>query len=223
MSKDSKLSNVYLPKTQYFTYLGNNSFTNCTNLERIDLEEENSLCNFITNIGFYCFGIDSPYSLTKKHMKVAINGLPTSLKTLGDGALYGGLEGGNPNIIIENLPNGLSKLSTSSLRSCPNANIQIFGSEYPGMGLQTIEGGALHNSGTSIENIIINKSITNLATTTEIGAYGVGAFSGYGPNGNINKVIHYKDPKEIFNTESPSKSIEDFLATGLKYNEIEFI
>jgi hypothetical protein len=137
MYYDSKLTNVYLPKTEYFIYLGNYSFANCTNLKKIDMEETNLLNDFITNIGDYCFGIASALNanITKTNMQVNVQNLPSNLKYLGAGAFYGGVGIGNPNIHIETLPNNLLKLSTYCLRNCPKVNIREFGSNQEGYGL----------------------------------------------------------------------------------------
>lgn len=227
MNQDSKLTNVYLPKTEHFVYLGNYSFANCTNLKKIDIEETNLLNDFITNIGDYCFGIASALNanITKKQMQVNVQNLPSYLKHLGAGAFYGGLGVGNPNIHIEELPNNLLKLSTYCLRNCPKVNIREFGSNQEGYGLQIINSGALIGAGKDINEIVINKSITNLTTTGETNSYGMGAFSDYGPGASavINKVIYYKKPEEIFNTDSPSIPIGSFADTGLKYSESEYI
>ena len=158
-------------------------------------------------------------------MQVNVQNLPSRLKFLGAGAFYGGVGIGNPNIHIETLPNNLLKLSTYCLRNCPKVNIREFGSNQEGYGLQIISSGALAGAGKDINEIVINKSITNLTTTGEPNSYGLGAFSDYGPGASavINKVIYYKKPEAIFNTDSPSIPIGSFADTGLKYNESEYI
>jgi hypothetical protein len=84
MTENSKLKNVYLPKTEYFTYLGDNAFENCVELINITDDNTNKLNDNIIYIGTYCFGFNSLHgsNISKKAMQVNIHGLPMSLKTI---------------------------------------------------------------------------------------------------------------------------------------------
>jgi hypothetical protein len=160
----NSLINAYLPKTDYFKYIGSLSFSHCINLQNIDIDGNNKLSDKIEIINDSAFSWDA---------KLIINELPLSLKgELGGSSFYN-----CSNIIITTLPAGLTKLESWCLANCPKVNISIFGSSVPGEGLITIEQAVLYGSGLQVTEILLLESISVLDSE---GTYP--AFSYYAPN-----------------------------------------
>lgn len=175
---DRKLKNVYLPKTEYFRYIGNYAFQDC--LELISITDDNTdlLCDNIEEIGTHAFSVTN----TSDRLKVAIKGLPSKLINLSSHAFHKAGE----NIMISELPSGLTHLTEWSLSYCPNINITTFGAgdaqDETFKGLEWIDKGALAYSGDSVEEIRLLKSINKLSTDQPYPNSSWGAFENYAPN-----------------------------------------
>lgn len=152
----SKLKNFYIPNNGVFAYIGNNSFKDCFNLENIDISGNNKLPDTVEYIGRMAFGS----SIYGKKMKIHINELPMNLKTIASQSFYFA----GDNVYITSLPVGVTTLEGWSLAYCPNINISVFGSEIPGVGLQSILTAALYDCGKSVTTIELKPSITTLAS-----------------------------------------------------------
>lgn len=221
MGEENILTNVYLPKTNYFKFIHQYAFANCYQLISIDISGNNKLNDNIVYLGDYCFSrqaqsldIEHKIPTAINYMKVAINELPASLTFLGNGSFYPGT-GGNDNIVISMLPDKLQQLPSWSLAFCKNVNISNFGTRTNG-GLSVIYPGALRGSGQFTQSITIYPSIVSLGAFYDDSATGnlVGAFTGYG---NISRVTTYKKATEITNT-SDKTYLDSFYETGIPEN-----
>lgn len=219
MTENSKLKNVYLPKTEYFTYLGDNAFENCVELINITDDNTNKLNDNIIYIGTYCFGFNSLHgsNISKKAMQVNIHGLPVSLKTIRNQAFYSGGEG-NRNIIITSLPLGVEELTPYCLAACPSVAIVAFGTNE-GNGLKIIHQAALLNSGENVPGFTLYSSIEALGVNgDQIGIYAA-AFTGYAKNAT--RVTSYKNANQIYNTSKTNRyTLTSFSEAGIDENKV---
>ena len=202
MTVENQLTNAYLPKTDYFKFIGDEAFSNCYNLINIDIEGNNKLSDKIEFLGDRAFGING---FSFNSMQLNLIGLPANLQYLGQSAFYKG----GPNINIEVLPETINVLEDWCLAGCDNVNISIFGTEQPGVGLTTIKNGALNNSGKKVEDILLLSSITTLSADN-ISSPGINyaAFENYAPN--LKSFTSAKAASEILNQEgNPLNSFAD--------------
>ena len=100
-------------------------------------------------------------------MKVTINELPTSLKSIGGSAFYNG----GPNIHITKIPNDVTTIPMMTFYLTPNVSISEFGSNGTGSKLNSIDTQAFYECGSGITSITIYSSVKTI---------GSGAFLNYG-------------------------------------------
>lgn len=163
MTKPNKLNHVYLQKNEEFTYIGQEAFQNCYNLEGLYLDSSTELNDYITYIGMSAFRYASAAIMGSPadSMCIAISSLPSNLTTLGSSAFF---KGGN-NITISSLPNHLQQINTWTFSYCSNLNISQFGSSDEDLipyCLQTIDAAAFAYAGKNVSEITIGKSITTI-------------------------------------------------------------
>lgn len=150
----SGLKYIELPLS--ITKIESSAFAGCIELETINLN------NNITEIGQRAFA-----GLPLTAMKVTINELPTSLKSIGGSAFYNG----GPNIHITKIPNDVTTIPMMTFYLTPNVSISEFGSNGTGSKLNSIDTQAFYECGSGITSITIYSSVKTI---------GSGAFLNYG-------------------------------------------
>ena len=139
------LVSVRLPAT--VTKIGNNAFMNSENLMDISLSDN------VTMIGSQAFYV---FSGSSNNGSLKLNKLPTSLVTLGDRAFCNA----GPNVVISDLPLGVTRVGTQCFMGCSNVTICYFGGE--GSSLTTIGYQAFQSACTGPNNvteIVINPGV----------------------------------------------------------------
>ena len=205
---ETTLKNVYLPKTEYFKFIGANTFKNCMNLTNLSDDGTNSLSDNIDYIGDSAFALDF-YEVQKKPGKITINELPANLKYLGSNTFYCA----GSNITITKLPKGLKTLKSWVFAYCENVNVKVFGSNELGHGLEEIEKAALYKCGSSVNEITLLNSIKKLQGDMDSDGEHLSsefaAFEGYGIRNSKNELESVKSTKhydQISNHEGQALS-----------------
>lgn len=150
----SGLKYIELPLS--ITKIESSAFAGCIELETINLN------NNITEIGQRAFA-----GLPLTAMKVTINELPTSLKSIGGSAFYNG----GPNIYITKIPDNITTIPMMTFYLTPNVSISEFGSNGTGSKLEFIDTQAFYECGSGITSITVYSSVKTI---------GSGAFLNYG-------------------------------------------
>ena len=168
----SKITHIYYQNNNKYDTIGNDAFTNCDKLKKIDLNDS------IKFIGNKAFGVDFN---SNKTMILEVTSLPKNLKSIGDYAFY---NGGN-NITIKEIPENVETIGTWAFYGCPNLGIENFN-------VKTIKAAAFYDSGTNVNTI-------NLGNKAETIAYSKTssfdrAFERYGISGNIYFTIDTSSP-----------------------------
>ena len=206
---DYKLVNVYLPKTEYFKYIGNYSFQDCFALTTIADDGTDKLSDLIEEIQTSVFYATFAAGKT---LQVRINGLPANLRELGTSAF----QRAGDYIVINEIPEGVKLIRGWALSYCPNVNISTFGTNTVGVGLEEISGGALYNCGINVEDIKLLKSIVKLESDRANVASRFGAFDGYAPN--LKTFSSVNTAEEI--VDQDGLPLGSFVITGIRATTI---
>ena len=176
----SALKSIYLPDT--IRKIGSVAFKNCRELENITLNDN------IISIGNGAFqsGDQGP-----DFMKVHINELPANLRTLNVNAF----ESAGRNVIVTKLPATLQTLDAWSLSHCPNVNVSEFGSWDGSSVLAFIGDSALYESGSTITEIFVGSSVTNISAN---------AFRQYAVGTLQNAYLAYSEGSPQYNSQDAS-------------------
>lgn len=194
-----ELVNVYLPAS--VTKIGADSFMNNPNLTNITMSDN------VTLIGSQAFYL---YSGSQAGGSLHLTKLPSALQTLGDRAFCNA----GPNVVISELPVGVTHIGTQCFMGCSNVTICYFGGQ--GSALEAIGFQAFQSACTGTNNV--TELVINKGVVLQKNSGGENYFTFGGGFKNVTKVIisatahDYRDDKagllsDIFNDNRDTSKI----------------